>query len=196
MPLHFATEPKNGTALVREGMNKLSRRTSPLSARAVDFSAIQVNQPHAVYDLRADAVASGGGLAFARPSSIRYLVDSASAHLAAAEVLLDVNGSATLLANLNYGPFVEATAQALLKLATLAAVSQGSYEVRLLRFSAIGLMALWLKSDSGAADIVYPLAPAPAGLQAEYSYSVDDFIKAILPLAQKRAANKGERAVP
>ncbi len=65
------------------------------------------------------------------------------------------------MANINYGPFVEATARALSQVATLSAVGAGSYEVRLLRFSAIALMALWLKPDSGGADIIYPLAPAP-----------------------------------
>lgn len=188
MSLHFATEPKNGTALVQKGLNRLSTRTSPLSGRAVDFSALQVQQPHAVYDLRADAVARGGGLASASASSFRYLVQAGGANIAAAEVLADATGTATLLANLNYGPYVEATARALAQVATLTSVSAGSYEVRLLRFSAIALMALWLKPDSGGADIIYPLAPAPEGLQAEQQYSADDFMKAIRPLAQKRAA--------
>ncbi len=190
MPLHFATEPKNGTLLVQKGLDKLSTRASPLSGSAVNFSALQVQQPHAVYDLRADAVANGGGLASASASGIRYLVRDGGANIAAAEVLADATGTATLLANLNYGRYVEATARALEQVATLAPVKAGSYEVRLLRFSAIALMALWLKPDSGGADIIYPLAPAPDGLQAEQPYSADDFLKAILPLARKRSAKK------
>jgi len=191
MPLRFAKEPNNGTSLVEKALNKLSTRTSPLSERAVDFSALQINQPQAVYDLHADAVAGGGGLESATFTGIRYLVGGGGANLAAAEVLVDGKGNATLVANLNYGQFVEATARALAQVATLAPVNSGSYEVRLLRFSAIALMALWLKSDPGGADIVYPLAPAPDVLKAEHSYSADDFVKAILPLAQQRAVKKG-----
>lgn len=191
MPLHYATEPKNGSSLVQKGLGKLSTRTSPLSGRGVDFAALQISPPHAVYDLRADAVAKGGGLASATATGFRYLVQGGGANLAAAEVHTDATGAATLLANINYGPYVEATAQALTQVAKLAAVSAGSFEVRLLRFSAIALMALWLKADSGGDDIIYPLAPAPAPLQAESPYSAGDFIKAILPLAQKRAEKKG-----
>jgi hypothetical protein len=192
MPLHFATEPKNGTALVQKALSKLATRPSPLSERAVDFNALQVQQPHAVYDLRADAIAHGDGLASAKASGFRYLIGTGGATVAAAEVLADANGNATLLANVNHGPYVEATARALAQVATLSAVGAGSYEVRLLRFSAIGLMALWLKPDAGGADIIYPLAPAPDGLQAERAYSADEFLQAIVPLAQKRVGASGK----
>jgi hypothetical protein len=192
MPLHFATEPKNGTALVQKALGKLATRPSPLSERAVDFNALQVQQPHAVYDLRADAIAHGDGLASAKASGFRYLIGTVGTTVAAAEVLADANGNATLLANVNHGPYVEATARALAQVATLSAVGAGSYEVRLLRFSAIGLMALWLKPDAGGADIIYPLAPAPDGLQAERAYPVDEFLQAIVPLAQKRVGASGK----
>ena len=196
MPLRFAAEPTNGTALVRGGLNRLSTRTSPLSGRNVDFDALQIAEPHAVYDLRADAIANGGGLDSAVPSGFRYLIASGGATVAAAEVQADDARNATLLANLNYGPFVEATAQALPRVAALAPVGAETYEARDLRFAAIGLMALWLKPESGGADIIYPLAPAPAGLQANQPYNGDDFIQAIRPLAQKRAAGSGDSKVP
>jgi hypothetical protein len=196
MPIHFAAEPNNGSALVQKGLNKLSTRPSPLSGRSLDFAALKIQPPQAVYDLRADAVAAGGGLASATKTGFRYLVQGGGANVAAAEVLTDANGTANLLANINYGVFVEATAHALRQAATLAPVVAGSYEARLLRFSAIGLVALWLKPDAGGGDIIYPLAPAPAGLQAEQPYSEGDLLKAILPLAQKRAAKKAPASVP
>lgn len=196
MPLRYAAEPANGTDLVRAGLNRLSTRTSHLTGRGVDVNALQVTQPHAVYDLRADAVATGGGLESAVFSGFRYLVGDGDTAVAAAEVQADTAGNATLLANLNYGPFVAATAQALPKVAALAPVRAGSYEVRALRFAAIGLMALWLKPDSGGADIIYPLAPAPPGLQADEPYTADDFFRAVRPLAQKRAAESGRTTVP
>src|SRR5208282_201830 len=181
MPLRFATEPANGASLVNERLNKLSTRRSPLSERGIDLGALRVSRPHAVYDLRADAVASGGGLESAVLTGFRYLVQGGGVSVAAAEVLVDTTGTATLLANINYGQFVGATERALRNVTELTPVTEESYEVRLLRFAAIAVMALWLKSDSGGADIVYPLAPAPVGLQAENPYSAGDFVQAILP---------------
>lgn len=196
MPIHFVGAPTNGTQLVVEGLTRLSARKSPLSGRGLDFSALQLTEPHAVYDLRADVVAAGGGLESASTTGVRYLVYGGGAPVAAAEVHVDAQGNAALLANLNYGPYVEATAQALTQVAKLQAVTAGSYEARVLRFSAIALMALWLKSESGGPDIVYPLAPAPPGLQAEQPYAVDAFLAAIRPLAQQRAANRQGPMVP
>jgi hypothetical protein len=197
MTLHFATGPENGIALVQQGLSKLHLRADFLATRAIDFRTLQVSQPHAVYDLRADAIAGGAGLTSARLTGFRYLVQGGGgANIAAAEVLANATGTAPILANINYGPFVEATAQALARIQKLAAVNAGSYEVRLLRFSAIALMALWLKPDTGGADMIDPLAPAPAGLRAGQMYSAEDFVKAILPIVQKRIANKNPAMVP
>ena len=196
MPLHFAAPPANGTTLVQAGLNRLSTRTSPLSGRVVDFSTLELSQPHAVYDLRVNAVAAGGGLESATQTGFRYLVTGGGATVAAAEVLSDAAGNATLLANINYGPFVEATAQALTKVAALPSAGATSYEVRLLRCAPIYLIALWLKPDSGTGDIIYPLAPTPPGLQAGQSYTAADFIGAILPLAEMRAAKRDPAMVP
>ena len=196
MPVHFAAPPANGTTLVEAGLNRLSTRPSPLSGTAVNFSALQVSQPHAVYDLRPGGIVYGGGLASATLTGFRYLVAGGGTTVAAAEVQVSSDGVATLLANINYGPYVEATAQALTQVAALPAVGAASYEVRLLRSSPIYLIALWLKPDSGTGDIIYPLAPAPPGLQAGQPYTAADFIKAILPLAQKRVEKKDPATVP
>lgn len=186
MPLRFAPEPVNGTRLVQTGLRRLAARPSYLSPIVSDFSSLQVSQPHLVYDLRAEAIAGGGGLETATLSGLRYLVEDGSTPVAAAEVSMDGTGSATALANLNYGPYVQATAEALTEVATLTAVAAGLYEVRLLRFAAIYLMALWLRSDSGGADIIYPLAPAPTGLNAGQAYSPEDLVQIVRPLAQER----------
>jgi hypothetical protein len=196
MPVHFAAPPANGTTLVEAGLHKLSTRTSPLSRTVADFSTLAVSAPHAVYDLRPGVVADGGGLASAALTGFRYLVAGGGTTVAAAEVQVDPTGAATLLANINYGPYVEATAQGLTQVAALPAVGAASYEVRLLRCSPIYLIALWLKPDSGTGDLIYPLAPAPPGLQAGQPYAAADFINAILPLARKRMENKDPAKVP
>jgi hypothetical protein len=196
MPLHFAAPPANGSTLVQTGLNRLSTRTSPVLGTAVDFSALQLSQPHAVYDLRVGAVVAGRGLASATQTGFRYLVTGGGAAIAAAEVQADAAGTATLLANINYGPYVEATAQALTQVAALPAVGAASYEVRLLRSAPIYLIALWLKPDSGTGDIIYPVAPAPPGLEAGQPYTEAAFISAILPLAERRATKSDPTTLP
>jgi hypothetical protein len=196
MALRFAADPANGVALVRDHLNRISARTNPLSADGVNFDTLQVNQPHAVYDLGADAIAAGRGLAGAVFSGYRYLVTDGNSTVAAAEIQADEQGNAIQLTHINTGPFVQATAQALSTAGSHPAVSAASYEVRLLRAAAIYVMALWLKPDPAGADILYPLPPTPAELEANRPYTADDFIRAILPLAQQRTAKQGHTMVP
>ncbi|HEY1646843.1 MAG TPA: hypothetical protein VGF96_02585 [Terracidiphilus sp.] len=196
MAIHSVAEPANGSTLVRTSLERVMSRPSPLSGRGLDFKTIQLAAPHAVYDLRADEVAAGEGLASAHRTGFRYLVTAGGTAVAAAEVLADDAGTAKLVANINYGPFVEATARGLTEAASLPAATAGSYEMRLLRFAAIGLMALWLKPEAGGADILYPLAPVPAGLQAERPYTEADLLGAIRPLAERRASKLEKASVP
>jgi hypothetical protein len=196
MALRFAAEPANGVALVRDHLNRISARANPLSAGGVNFDTLQVNQPHAVYDLGADAIAAGRGLSAAVFSGYRYMVSDGDAAVAAAEVQADDQGNATQLAHINTGPYVQAMAQALSSVAARPEVSGDSYEIRLLRAAAIYVMALWLKPDTGGADILYPLPPTPAGLEAERQYSADAFMHAIRPLAEQRTAREGHTMVP
>jgi hypothetical protein len=196
MALRFAAEPANGAALVRDHLDRISARPNPLSAGGVNFGALQVDQPHAVYDLGADAITAGAGLEAAVFSGYRYMVSDGNTAVAAAEIQADDQGNATRLTHVNTGPYVQATAQALTNVGTHPAVGAGSYEVRLLRSAAIYVMALWLKPDAGGADILYPLPPVPAGLEAERPYSAGEFMHAIRPLAERRSAREGQTMVP
>jgi hypothetical protein len=196
MPIRFAAPPRNGETLVRAGIGKLAARNSPRDAALTDTLALQLYPPHAVYDLRADSLARGEGLAASRQTAFRYLVSKDSGPVAAAEVQADPEGIADLLANINQGPYVEASARALDQVQQLPSVQQGRYEARLLRCSAIYLVALWLKPEDTGSDIIYPLAPAPPGLQAEQPYTVDDFLKIVVPLAQERVATSEPPKVP
>ena len=52
----------------------------------------------------------------------------------------------------------------------------------------MAVMALWLRGAGGSADIVVPLAPAPAPLVAGRHYSDADFLAALRPAAQAKLA--------
>jgi len=191
MAIHYAPEPANGASLVQQGFKQLAMRPDHPLARVAASEVVQLVQPHPVYDLRADEVAKGGGLSTAVKTGFRYLVQTDDqGHVAAGEVQTDSEGSARLLANINYGPYVKATADAVSKVQTLPQVGSGSYELRLLRFAAVYLVAIWLKPDHGDGDILYPLAPAPTGLEADRPYSEQELFQVIRPIAQKRTESK------
>jgi hypothetical protein len=87
---------------------------------------------------------------------------------------------------LNFGRFVGETAEAFKRLSSIAELQKEDYEVRLLRFSAIYVMAIWLKA-SASADVIYPLSPTPAAIEAQRPYSEDKFFEAISPIAKGRS---------
>lgn len=195
MPLHYDIGPQDGPAVVRSGLQRLANRNNQPNLDSKAMATITVATPHAVYDLRADEIANGGGLETAHLTGFRYLVTKAGAPFAAAEVH-GGRGQALLLANLNYGPYVAATAGALADLARSNEAQQNVYEVRFLRFSAIYVAAIWLKSAAGGADVIVPLAPAPRGLEAGMHYSAENFLTAIRPLAQQRVNKTDSTKVP
>jgi hypothetical protein len=198
MALTFAPEPSNGSALIRDGLNRLAASTQRPNAIAsvAEIGSLNIGRSYAVYDLQAADVAAGGGLEKARATGFHYLVGAAEAPVASAEVRLDPSGAASLVSTINYGRYVQAAAAALAQLATHAQVIAGSYEARLLRSSAIYLMAIWLRSSSGTADLIFPLAPAPTGVQAQYLYPAADFMALITPLAKGRTTQKPAGLVP
>lgn len=196
MPLHYDIGPQDGPAVVLSGLQRLATRKNHPKLDAVGMAAVTVGTPHAIYDLHADEIAKGGGLETAHATGFRYLVTRAGAPIAAAEVHLGGTGKPSLLANLNYGPYVAATAGAVADLARSEAAQPSVYEVRFLRFSAIYVGALWLKSVDGGADVIVPLAPAPRGLEVGKRYSAEDFLGAIRPLAQTRVQKADITKVP
>lgn len=197
MPLHFAGGPGNGASLVLAGLTRLSAKgnDAPPQMRDIDPESFQIRPPHGVFDLYAKEIAQGGGLETAHGGGTRYLVDAPNGVLAAAEVRTDANGAA-MLANINIGPFVAASAVALERLALVDIVKTGSFEARLLRCSAIYLVAIWLKPDRGNGDIIYPLAPAPNFLRAETTYTAREFLALIRSAAQACIAMTGPATAP
>lgn len=197
MPLHFAPGPGNGANLVLADLTRLSARgdDAPPPMHSIDMKSVQIQPPHAVFDLHADEIAQGGGLETAHGGATRYLVNAASGVVAAAEVSIDAKGTA-ILANINIGPYVAASAVALEQLARADRVKTGSFEARLLRCSAIAVVAIWLKPDRGNGDVIYPLAPAPNFLRAETTYTASEFLSLIRPAAQARIATTGPTTAP
>lgn len=186
MALRLAHDPIGGAALVRAGIDRLVARGSdaPLAAQSVDLLSPHVGSPHAVFDLAGGDIARGAGLETARGGAARYIVSSTAGAVAAVEVLVDAANTATRLTTINFGPFVSSTARGFDDVAQLESVQRGSFEATMLRCATVGLVAIWLKADNDAADILYPVAPAPDEITPRTAYSEQELLARIRPAAQ------------
>jgi hypothetical protein len=179
---------------VRKSLQRLAAHPHPAFKLSFAVDEAQIRFPHEVYDLRADEIAKGKDLASARLTGIRYIVGDPAQPQIAAEVPAVNSHSVPGTANLNFGGFVQATASGIKYLESRK--GNGKYVLRLLRFAAMGLIALWLVDEDGKENIVYPLEPAPPPLEARRLYAESDFLAAIRPMARRRAAEHESGMVP
>jgi hypothetical protein len=108
--------------------------------------------------------------------------------VAAVEDSLGMGGADPV--DLNTGRFARSTADAVRLLESQEAVQKGTYELRLLRIAALHLMALWLRSDKGADDLVLVLPPAPPDLQVDVPYRADELLTLLRPRAAPKTTFK------
>ena len=193
MPLQFAAHPNNAPAIISSALEKLAmfvkHDPKAFTFKAADFSSLGVDTPHVVYELSLDSLLSNGGIETAQPSSTRYLVQCPTGAVAAIEMWPETNNAGNgqhRLGVINLGPFVDNTAKALLKLSADPRVIAGSYEARILRCSAIHLMAIWLKDNRSGDDLFVPLAPAPGGFKAGRIYDAESLLAEALTEAKVR----------
>jgi hypothetical protein len=140
-------------------------------------------QPHPVYELGLNDLASGQGLETARLVAWRYLLVDNNQVRQAAEVIEAPGGSR--FGMLTTG-FVAGADAAFSVAERLPEVQQRAYEIRALRVPALSVMALWLKDSQGQQDrfIVLPRAFAP--LQPLQPYEASD----LLAILQRQAVQK------
>lgn len=170
MPLRLAQAPLDAFETVREGLRALQRRRlggAKLSALN-DLSQLHLRATHPVYDLRVDELAAGAGLAAAHLTAFRSLVADPDGSFSAAEVAVtaDEKGAfgASKFSQLNSGPFVKATEDAVRAFEALPEADEDSYELRLLRCAALHFVALWLEPDGPGERLFLPLEPTPGWL--------------------------------
>jgi len=167
-------------------------RLSELAARAnfgdralarADPVALALAAPHDVYALGLADVAAGATLAAATLVGRRFLVMEGPTAIASVEIAAS---GAPARFEANEGPYVAATADALARAESDPLVAAGSFELRLLRIPALYAMALWLSDDDGRSDLLFPLAPAPAPLDARGSVGEHELLELLRPAARER----------
>ncbi len=178
MPIHLPPPPTPGRELLSQhGFGTTSR--GRFSA-AADSTPQYVTQPHRVYTIGREAILRDVLLSTAVPVAWRYLLVTQEAAVSAAE-LSDKGDGGLAFSEVNDGPFVQATIEALTTAEALDEVQRGDFELRLLKIPAVYVVALWLHSETD--DLIIPMAPAPRGVTAGRAYSADDLLQALRPLA-------------
>jgi hypothetical protein len=173
---------------IREGVARLAGRPEYRDRALGRAETLDVAAPHDVYTLSLDALGSGRGLEAAEPVGRRVLIMHAAAPVATAELERDGGMSAT------EGPFTEATAHAISRVEAWPAVVEGDYELRVLRLPALYFMGLWLKDESGDDDLVVPLDPAPAGIEAGRGYDEKELLGALRERARSRVGDADDES--
>jgi hypothetical protein len=142
---------------------------------------LELAVPHDVYSLGLDRLAAGASLQDAEPVGQRFLVVDGDTPVSSAEVTPEGEDFQA-----NEGPFVAATLAAVERAEQDPELSDGRYELRLLRVPALYLMALWLKDEDGDGDRVIPLDPAPEPLEPGRHYRPDELIGELARMAEAR----------
>ncbi|MGH3140044.1 MAG: hypothetical protein ACRDQE_09940 [Gaiellales bacterium] len=192
MPIEYPKPPADADKAAAAGVLDVHRsetrgRAPVRSLRDIGDGGRTLASPHPVHNLGLADLEKPGRLADAPLTAWRYLVEEAGATVASAEVGVDAKGAVRGLDHVNEGPFVKATTAAQKAAAKLPQVRDGKVEARVIRIPALYIMALWLKDLEGDKDVIVPMAPAPAFLEANRPYTEREFLKALSGPAKARA---------
>ena len=193
MGVRFGTPHGDAERLAQAGVEHVARtaRLKTAGGAALTTTAteqVSLTSPHEMRHVRLDALTERRPLDDSEQTGWRYLVEAGGAPVAAAEVATDAGGGGAAFSQLNEGPFVQSTAEALRTLEERPETAAGNYEVRMARVPALYVMALWLEDLDGDEDLVLPLAPAPAFLDTQRLYSEQEFLDALAGPARERLA--------
>jgi hypothetical protein len=197
MPLNFKKEPAEVKEAVESGLSRMTKKqafSTPNLKRAVIAGVIApvTQQAIPVYNMGLSELAEGKNFNTARQNAWRYVVKQSNEVVASADVAVGPDGKQTL-AQVNEGPLVAGTIEAIKVANAQETIKNGQYEARLLIIPALYVAALWLFDTAGKLDYLIPVKPIPPFLENKL-YTTDDF-KTILEKVTKEkiaAQPKGE----
>jgi hypothetical protein len=183
MTIRPAEVSKESVEAVREHLSEIAARPE-FPERALTGSApwaVSLSAAHEVYSAGVDELAAGRGLASASPVAHGFLVMEGSNAIASVEQDTEGGGVSS-----TEGPFADATARAIERAEEDPRLADGEYELRALRVPGLYLMAVWLKDLNGDGDVVIPLDPAPAPLEAGRSYGLQELEPELASMSRER----------
>jgi hypothetical protein len=183
MTIRPAEPSQESLDAVREHLTDVAGRPE-FPERGLTESAprgVSLSAAHDVYSASVDRLAAGAGLASATPVARAFLVMDGPDAVASVEQDTEGGGVSS-----TEGPFAEATAKAIERADEDPRLADGDYELRTLRVPGLYLMAVWLKDLNGDGDVVIPLDPAPAPLEAARSYRLDELEPELARMSRER----------
>ncbi|MFE5770345.1 hypothetical protein ACFQ7O_18495 [Streptomyces sp. NPDC056485] len=199
MAIHYASPPENSRQIAQAGLERLAKFAQ--EARAVDLMALQADNlelsvPHAMHTVLLDDLVARRPLGDSAVTGWRYLASRGSRVLASSELSAGTDGQSIALEQVNMGPYVESTAQALEDLAENHEIRAGDYELRILKIPALCAVALWLSPVGSERSLFVPLAPAPDYLEAGRIYLENEMLDALEGPARLRLEFDDSRNEP
>jgi len=158
--------------------------------RRADPTSIQLTTPHRSAELPLSSLAGDRPVAVILRGWRFIVTDKDRQPLAAAESVQAGMGEYRF-AELNEGPYVRATAEALRRAENLEGVADGQFEPLLLVVPALRIAALWLKRVNGPAeaidpaDLLLPLPPVDESFVPFESLPADRFLTVLRHLAER-----------
>jgi len=159
MAIQLTQAPAGAQDLVRAGLIELP----PGSVVAVAVGQaqpgdLQLAIPHPVYIADAEDLVDNGRLDRAELVAWRYLLFSKRVPIASIEPR-DPDSGEFRVSNVNVGPYVPATFDAIQKLEALEATRDRDYELAEVEIPGLYVMAIWLRNLGEGEDIVFPIGP-------------------------------------
>jgi hypothetical protein len=170
MPIKPVSPPADITGTAASSLRSLANAAGSALVGDVSVEELELVAPHRVYTLPFSAI-SGDQLTAATFAAWRFLIVAGDRVLGSAEV--PAGGGA---ASVNTGPFARATAEAIDRIEDLPEVRAEAPELRILKISALYLVAVWLVGDP---QLIIPLAPAPRFVIAGELYTEAAFLDAL-----------------
>lgn len=199
MAIHYASPPGDSQQIALTGLQHLAESARDLRAAelmALRADELELSMPHTVHHVRLDDLAARRPLGDSAVTGWRYLAQRGSRVLASSEVSADADGRAAGLEQVNMGPHVQSTTQALADLAENAEIQAGDYELHLLKIPALYAVVLWLSAPDADGSLFVPLAPAPDYLEAGRLYREEELLDLLEGPARARLEFDDSRNEP
>ena len=186
MTLRVPEPTEESVEAVRSHLSELAgRRAFPDRALSrANPMELALAAPHDVYFLGLRDLAEGASLDAATVVGRRFIVMDGDEPIASAELSGQDKGAGFQASE---GRYVASTAAAIEDAENDPDLAD-DYEVRVLRIPALYLMALWLKNEQGGADVLIPLEPTPAPLEAGRKYAPLEISSPLAEAARARLA--------
>ncbi|MFE2877377.1 hypothetical protein ACFXG6_27425 [Streptomyces roseus] len=199
MAIQYASPPENARQIAWAGLERLAKFAQ--DARAVDLTALQadhleLSMPHTMHTIQLNDLVARRPLGDSAVTGWRYLASRAGRVLASSELSGSADGESIALEQVNMGPYVESTAQALAHLSENEVIQAGDYELRVLKIPALCAFVLWLAPADSGRNLFIPLEPAPDYLTAGRIYREGEMLDALEGPARLRLEFDDSRNEP